>query len=96
MFDDCTEKYMLILLLLEHIFPLDYIDKFLWFRVFLESLIVVFLAYNSKLLMQTLREKQYFRLMGVVSQTIGEVCVLKEKGAIPSILKKQLLKLKNS
>ena len=60
--------------------------NFLWFRVFPESLIVVFLApkHNSKLLMQTLKEEQYLRLMGVASLTIGgSLCSEREKGRYP-------------
>ena len=78
MWRTCTIKHTEELL--KYIFPL-YTDEFLWFRIFPELMTVVFLApkHNSKLLMQTLKEEQYLRLMGVTSLTIGEVCVLKEK-----------------
>ena len=78
MWRTCTIKHTEELL--KYIFPL-YTDEFLWFRIFPELMTVVFLApkHNSKLLIQTLKEEQYLRLMGVTSLTIGEVCVLKEK-----------------
>ena len=67
--------------LLEFIFPLCRRDEFLWFRVFPEPLTAVFLApkHRLPLLMESVKETQYFRLIGVILLVIGEVSVFEEK-----------------
>ena len=67
--------------LLGFIFTLCCCDEFLWFRVSSEPLTAVFLApkHRLPLLMKSVKETQYFRLIGVILLVIGEVSVFEEK-----------------